>query len=321
MRANRASAITRLKIQMARQFPGALALLTQDAIKILEQSGISALDVRTLRRLVPDLDLREIFGDATRLGMADVRQVLNATRVEHLDSELLQQAAREAAEAAFEDEPEDREDDQLKQDQQPDTEVVSQTVEVVEAQAPEAEPEPVAAAEVAIPEVVSEAETEPEVEVVEVVAEELERGIPVYRLDKTPSQALVIHCGDPRFQQAFRRFITEELGIPNYTPVIIGGGLHAFGAQSLRPKNLKVLWQQIKFFVRQGGLTQVIFINHEDCQWYAKMKGYRSALELPVLGRVDLQTAATQIAEDFTGVDVRSFFAALDGDQIVFEEM
>ena len=144
MRANRAAAITRLKIEMASHFPGALALLTQDAIKILERSGISALDVRTLRRLVPDLDLREIFGDAARLGMADVRQVLNATKVQHLDSELLQQAAKEAAEAALEDEPEDREGDQLKQDRQPETEAVSQTVAAVEAQAPEAETEPVA---------------------------------------------------------------------------------------------------------------------------------------------------------------------------------
>jgi hypothetical protein len=319
MRANRASAITRLKIQMARQFPGALALLTQDAIKILEQSGISALDVRTLRRLVPDLDLREIFGEATRLSMADVRQVLNATKVQHLDSELLQQAAKEAAEAAFDDEPEGREDDPRKEDSPPETEEVTQTGAAIDAPDPEAKKEPVAVAEVTVPEVVPEVEAE--VEVVEVEAAELKRGVPVYRLDNTPSQALVIHCGDPRFQQAFRRFITEELGIANYTPVVIGGGLHAFGAQSLRPKNLKVLWQQIKFFVRQGGLTQVIFINHEDCQWYAKMKGYRSALELPVLGRVDLQTAATQIAEDFMGVDVRSFFAALDGDRIVFEEI
>jgi hypothetical protein len=315
MRANRAAAITRLKIEMARRFPGALALSTQDAIKVLKSSGISALDLRTLRRLVPDLDLREIFGDATRLGMADVRQILNATQVQHLDSELLQQAAREAADAAFEDEPEDAKGDQLKPDPPPEADAVSQTLAAVEVHEPAPETEPVAVAEVAIPEVV------PEVEVVEVVAEELERGIPVYRLDRTPSQALVIHCGDPRFQQAFRRFITEELGIRNYTPVVIGGGLHAFGVQSLRPKNLKVLWEQIKFFVRQGGLTQVIFINHEDCQWYARMKGYRSALELPSLGRVDLQTAATQIAEDFMGVDVRSYFAALDGDQIVFEEI
>jgi hypothetical protein len=318
MKANRASAITRLKIEMASHFPGALALLTRDAIKMLERSGISTLDMRTLRRLVPDINLREIFGDVDRLGMADVRQVLNSTRVQHVDSELLQQAAAEAAEVEIEDEGEDGEDDDLKRDRQPATAPIAEAVTAVEVEVPEPVTELAPTTEGATPKEVSEPEDS---DVVEVVADELEPGRPVYRLDETPSEALVIHCGDPRFQSAFRRFITEDLRIRNYTPVIIGGGLHAFGAQSLRPKNLKILWEQIKFFVRQGGLTQIVFINHEDCQWYAKMKGHRSALELPVLGRVDLQTAATQIAEDFMGVDVRSFFAALDGDLIVFEEI
>lgn len=315
MRANRAPAITRLKIEMARRYPEALALAKQDAIKVMERAGISALDLRTLRRLVPDLDLREVFGDAARLGMADVRQVLNATQVEHLDLELLQQAAEEAAEAAMEDEAKDREDDQRKRDRQPEDRAVPPTVAAVEAQARKATTKPVAIAGETTPALASDTE------VVELVAEELHRGRPVYRLDKTPSQALVIHCGDPGFQRAFRLFITEELGIRHYTPVVIGGGLHAFGVPFLRPKNLKVLWEQIKFFVRQGGLKQVIFINHEDCDWYARMKGHRSDVELPVLGRLDLQTAAARIAEDFMGVDVRSFFAALDGDRIVFEEL
>jgi hypothetical protein len=55
---------------------------------------------------------------------------------------------------------------------------------------------------------------------------------PGYWIETRPSDALVIHCGDPRFQAAFRRFITEELGISNYMPLIVGGGIHAFGVQS-----------------------------------------------------------------------------------------
>jgi len=144
---------------------------------------------------------------------------------------------------------------------------------------------------------------------------------PVYRIDTRPSQALVVHCGDPRFQSAFRMFITHELGIDNYTPLIIGGGVHAFGAQSFLPKNFKILWQQIKFFVKEGRVNQVIFINHEDCKWYEKMQGLQSRIKLPIIGRRDLQTAARTILRDFTGVRVRSFWAAVDGNDITFDEV
>lgn len=146
-------------------------------------------------------------------------------------------------------------------------------------------------------------------------------GKPRYQLDTAESEALVIHCGDPRFQTAFRRFITEELGIRTYTPIIIGGGVHAFGVQSFLPKNFKILWEQVKFFVKEVRLRQVIIINHEDCQWYRKMKGYHPTVELPLKGRLDLKTAAERILEDFAGVEVHSYWAGLDGDRITFSEV
>jgi len=141
-----------------------------------------------------------------------------------------------------------------------------------------------------------------------------------YRMDTTPSEALVIHCGDPRFQTAFRRFINEELGIRNYTPVIVGGGVHAFGVQSFLPKNFKILWEQVKFFVREGRLTQIVIINHDDCKWYEKMQGYHPGIRLPLKGKLDLESAARTILSDFAHVRVRTFWAGLDGSRITFTE-
>ena len=142
-----------------------------------------------------------------------------------------------------------------------------------------------------------------------------------YRIDKQEPEALVIHCGDPRFQTAFRSFVTNELGVRNYTPVIVGGGIHAFGMQSFLPKNFKILWEQIKFFLKEGSIRQVIVINHEDCTWYDKMKGYHPAIQLPLKGKLDLKTAATLILRDFAGVQVRMFWAALEGEEIQFSEV
>jgi len=146
-------------------------------------------------------------------------------------------------------------------------------------------------------------------------------GKALYPIDRAPSEALVVHCGDPRFQTAFRRFVTEELGLKSYTPVVIGGGAHAFGAQSLLPKNFKIMWEQVKFFVKEGGLRRVIVINHEDCQWYRKLKGYHPTVQLPIKGRLDLRTAAKTILRDFAGVRVESYWAGLKDEHVYFEKV
>ena len=81
----------------------------------------------------------------------------------------------------------------------------------------------------------------------------------VYKIDKAPSETLVIHCADPRFQIPFRRFLTEELRLENYTPIVIGGGIHALSSQSFLPKNYKILWEQVKFYVKEGKIRRIIF--------------------------------------------------------------
>lgn len=163
---------------------------------------------------------------------------------------------------------------------------------------------------------------EPHSEVIEVDAVQMRDGRVVYTLEEEPSETLVIHCGDARFQKAFRTFLTEELGIETYTPIVIGGGLHAFGVQSILPKNFKILWQQIKFFVKEANLKRIIFINHDDCQWYKKMHLYRPKLGLTEQGVGDLRTAAERMIEDFSGIDVQTYFARIvDGKEIEFERV
>jgi hypothetical protein len=143
----------------------------------------------------------------------------------------------------------------------------------------------------------------------------------IYRVNRQAPEALVIHCADPRFQDAFREFVTEELGLKNYAPLVIGGSIHAFGMQSLLPKNFKILWEQIKFFIKEAKLRQIIIINHEDCKWYEKMKGFHPSIHLLTKGKMDLNSAADVILKDFVGIQVRKFFAGLDGDNIRFTEI
>ncbi len=143
----------------------------------------------------------------------------------------------------------------------------------------------------------------------------------VYSTNRIPPQALVIHCGDPRFQEAFKNFITDELGISNYTPIVTGGGIHALGMQSILPENFNVLWEQITFFIGAQRLTRVIVINHEDCLWYENMKRHHPEIERQVKGKLDLQTAVETIRQDFPLIEIRAFWAALEGDTITFSEL
>ena len=145
-------------------------------------------------------------------------------------------------------------------------------------------------------------------------------GRTMYRLEKSPPEAIVVHCADPRFQTAFRRFVTEELGFKNYTPLVIGGGAHSFGMQEFRPKNFKTLWEQVKIFLDLQKVKQVVVINHEDCLWYDRHKGFHPTIPLKEKALSDLKTTSKQLIEDFTGVNIRTFWAALDGDSVYFVE-
>ena len=158
-------------------------------------------------------------------------------------------------------------------------------------------------------------------EIVDVEPEVISERKVFHPLDSASSDALVIHCGDARFQTSFRRFIIEGLGIKQYTPIIIGGGVHAFGMQVFLPKNFKILWEQIKFYIKGERLPQVIIINHEDCAWYDKMKGYHLDLPTALKGKLDLKKAALTILKDFSNVRVRTFWAGINNGHVYFEEV
>ncbi len=143
-------------------------------------------------------------------------------------------------------------------------------------------------------------------------------GRTMYPLETRPPEAIVVHCADARFQTAFRRFVTEELGIKSYMPVVIGGGVHALGAQAFLPKNFKILWEQIKFAHDLTKPRQIIIINHEDCRWYEKMGGYHPRISVPQKGKQDLGHAARLLLKDFANVDVRAYWASIVGGNVLF---
>lgn len=84
-------------------------------------------------------------------------------------------------------------------------------------------------------------------------------------------EAIVVFCGDPRFQGAINSFIAEELHLKpgEYLPFSVPGGIASLSEPFARPKDFKVLREGLEFYLtRLRTIRKVILINHEDCKKY-----------------------------------------------------
>ena len=105
--------------------------------------------------------------------------------------------------------------------------------------------------------------------------------IPEYEIVKKTQKAVIIHCSDPRFQDAFRKFIEEQkkMKVGEYTPIIIPGGPGNLGRPKTHPIDFESLLKQVEFFLNENKTNTVILINHQDCKYYQEInKGYKHVL-------------------------------------------
>jgi hypothetical protein len=93
------------------------------------------------------------------------------------------------------------------------------------------------------------------------------------QLNLEPPKALIIHCGDPRFQKAFREFKSEKLGLEEgqYIPLIVPGSVASLCVGTFLPKNLKIMREQIELLLKHYATERIILINHEGCRSYGAM--------------------------------------------------
>ncbi len=146
--------------------------------------------------------------------------------------------------------------------------------------------------------------------------------------------AIVIHCSDPRFQKAFREFVTGELNLPegSYVPFAISGGVASLSEPLKLPKEFKFMKDRIALFLGLfHSITRIILINHEDCRHYDAMKDIIGELFLrhaPTMAerqQKDLLGVARTLLNIFEpGLRLELYYARFlnpDHKQIVFEEI
>ncbi|OHB65392.1 MAG: hypothetical protein A2Y76_10500 [Planctomycetes bacterium RBG_13_60_9] len=84
-------------------------------------------------------------------------------------------------------------------------------------------------------------------------------------------EAVVVYCGDPRFQTAFEPFIERELGLRRgqFIPFVVGGGAGVLANPERLPKEFKFMKDRFELIHRNfPPIKRVVLINHEDCIYY-----------------------------------------------------
>jgi hypothetical protein len=135
-----------------------------------------------------------------------------------------------------------------------------------------------------------------------------------YALSQEKSDSLVIHCSDPRFQNAFRAFAVGELGLKVYDSLVIPGASQLLMFSDLLPKFSTAFMRSLKFLVKEHSLKRIFIITHEDCAWYGRFVPIFLAVKGSVKDQQisDLYSTKHLLEEEFAGVSVRIFYAAIN---------
>ncbi len=104
----------------------------------------------------------------------------------------------------------------------------------------------------------------------------------------------VIHCVDPRFQEAFGRFVREELELPDskVIRVAIAGGPAPLAHPDDMRSRCRYIIRQTMFSCTNFPVKRVVLIGHECCGYYQVIpqNGYKGCCrendDLPVAAKM-----------------------------------
>ncbi|HLG16469.1 MAG TPA: hypothetical protein VJH03_18480 [Blastocatellia bacterium] len=127
------------------------------------------------------------------------------------------------------------------------------------------------------------------------------------------AEAVVVHCSDHRFQQAFREFLSEALGLASYALLAIPGGAHFNSMEELQPKFAKAGLQSLKFLVNRTGAQRIILIGHDDCLFFKEqLQFFFTEADLNQKQITSLIRARQSLQGWFTRARVELYFVAAD---------
>ena len=151
-------------------------------------------------------------------------------------------------------------------------------------------------------------------------------------LAKAVPDAVVIYCSDPRFQDAFEKFIEGDLGLAKgqYIPFVVAGGAGALARPETLPKEFKFMKERLELFREHfKSIRRVVLINHEDCAYYKNLSS--SALGSLQRFHVHLPSDDLKVVEQVfarllshLGIQLEMYYARFTDDdhtQVKFEKI
>ena len=144
------------------------------------------------------------------------------------------------------------------------------------------------------------------------------------KLQSNLPAALVVHCGDHRFQAAFNEFLNQELSLGgNYDLIVVPGGPQSLTLVEYLPKFSWASWRWFRFFVEKHEISRLILIQHQDCAWYTSLPLHLHSSPQPRQRQEeDLRRIGQVLKKDFPEVRTELYFARWDtSEQIVLDSI
>lgn len=134
------------------------------------------------------------------------------------------------------------------------------------------------------------------------------------RLTLGGTDVLAIHCGDFRFQSAFREFLSISLGLDGkYDLLVVPGGPLSLTLSEYLPQFSWASWKWTRFFVEQHQIQRLILIQHQDCAFYRTMPLHLHDSAVPrERQEQDLRRATNAIKKDLPQLTVELYYAGWD---------
>jgi carbonic anhydrase len=128
-------------------------------------------------------------------------------------------------------------------------------------------------------------------------------------------EAAVITCVDFRFQDIYRKGITEVFGITDYDLWAFPGAAKNFVSPAEQEFAAAMIAKIQAVSVGLHNIKQLVILSHEDCGGYGGRKSFQSCEVEYNKHAEDLQAAKEMLQEHFPGITVRIGLARLAEDE------
>jgi hypothetical protein len=138
------------------------------------------------------------------------------------------------------------------------------------------------------------------------------------KLNLEGPHALVVHCGDHRFQAGFHEFLSEVLQLnANYDLMVIPGGPQTLTQIEHLTKFYWTTWKWLRFFVKMHHIQRLILIQHQDCGWYKAVVHADPAAEARRRQEENLRQAQQELNRDFPKLNVELYYAGWNENEVI----